>query len=56
MKKREFLRSVVLCDLLTQNESLLVALQLLRQSLVQSVTDGDILGPGFRSISAGANN
>lgn len=54
-KNREALRSVVLCDLLTQNESFRVALQLLRQSLVQSITDIDLLDPTFRRISSSAN-
>lgn len=34
-------RSVVLCNLLAQNENLVVALQLLSQRLVQGISDSD---------------
>lgn len=50
------IRSVVLRNLLSKNESLLVALQLLGERLVQSITDSDLLGARFRSISPEAQD
>jgi len=47
--------SVVLCDFLTKDEGLLVEFQLLRQGLVQGITNGDLLSTILGSISAAQN-
>jgi excinuclease UvrABC helicase subunit UvrB len=46
------IRSIILRDLLTQDKCLLVALQLLREGLVQSISNSNILGAGLCGITA----
>jgi hypothetical protein len=56
VRKVKAIRSVVLRNLLTQNKRLLVALQLLSESLVQGISYSDLLGAALRSISPVAQN
>lgn len=52
-RKGQNIRSIVLRNLLSQDESLLVAFQLLRKGLIQCITNGDLFGASFRSIPPG---
>lgn len=50
------LRPVVLCNLLSEDKRFLVALQLLSESLVQCISNGDLLGAACRGITPEAQD